>query len=233
MKTILLSAAVILAGSLCAAHADPKDDITGAAQKLAGEANYSWHTTVVVPSSSRFKPGPTDGKIEKGGLTDVKLAMRDNHLEVILSGTNAVLTDPDDGTWETLADFESDAQGPARYMGGMVRNFKAPAAQAIDLLADTKNLTQTDGVYSGDLTADGAKKLLSFRRGGNSTVSNPSGSAKFWVTNGELTKFEYDVKGTVTFNDNDMTIDRDTTVEITGIGTTKIDVPDGAKKLLP
>jgi hypothetical protein len=46
------------------------------------KSNYSWKTTVVVPESAQFKPGPTDGKTEKDGFTHIKTSFRDNTIEV-------------------------------------------------------------------------------------------------------------------------------------------------------
>lgn len=240
MKKILLSATAIMAGSLLAAYADPKDDVTGAAQKLDAGANYSWQVTTTVPSgsNSRFRPGPMDGKMQ-GSMTEVKWTMGDNHTHFIKDGTNAAVTDPDDGTWEKLSDVDTSGF-PGRMLVGMIQNFKSPAAQATDMLDDTQSLQQNGNAYTGPLTEDGAKKLLSFGRGrrgggggGGPSISNPSGTATFWVDNGQLTKFEYHVKGTVSFNGNDRPVDRDTTVTFSDVGTTKIDVPADAKKFLP
>ena len=231
MKYILFSTVALMAGSLLAAHADPKDDVTSAAQKLASGSNYTWQATVTVPAGARFKPGPTNGKLD-GNITDVKMTMRDTQTEIIMDGANTVLTDPEDGSWTKLSDMD-DSQGPGRFMKMMVQNFKAPAAQAIDLVGDTQSLQQSGNSYTGPLTEDGAKNLLSFRRGANASVSNPSGTATFWVDNGQLTKYEYSVKGTVTFGGTERPVNRDTTVVISDVGTTKIDVPADAKKLLP
>jgi hypothetical protein len=236
MKKILFIAATMMAGALLSAFADPKDDVTSAAQKLSAAANYSWQTIVVVPEGSRFKPGPTDGKLA-GNLTSVKMSFGDNHTQFIKDGTNAAVTDPDDGTWEKLSDV--DTSGSGRFIVGMVQNFKAPAGQVADLLAGTESLQQSGTSYNGTLTEAGAKSLLMFGRGrrggggGGPSISNPSGTVTFQVDNGQLTKFEYHVKGTVSFNGNDRPVDRDTTVTFSDVGTTKIDVPDDAKKLLP
>ena len=230
MKKILFSTVALMAGSLLAAYADPKDDVTNAAQKLAAGSNYTWQATVTVPASNRFKPGPTDGKLD-GTVTDVKMSFRDNHTEIIMDGTNTVLTAPDDGSWTKLSDL--DTEGPGRFMSMMVQNFKAPAAQAIDLVGDTQSLLQSGNSYTGPLTEEGAKDLLAFRRGSNVSVTNPSGTATFWVDGGQLTKFEYSVKGTITFNGNERPADRTVTVAISDVGKTKIDVPADAKKLLP
>ena len=154
-----------------------------------------------------------------------------------MSGTNTAVTDPDDGSWVKLSDL--DQEGPGRFMTMMVQNFKAPADQVSDLVADTQSLQQSGNSYSGTLTEDGAKKLMTFGRGrrggggGGPSISNPSGTVTFSVDGGQLTKMEYHVKGTMSFNGNDRPVDRDTTVAISDVGTTKIDVPADAKKLLP
>ncbi|HEV2456097.1 MAG TPA: hypothetical protein VGY98_17670 [Verrucomicrobiae bacterium] len=235
MNKILVTATAFMAGSLLAAYADPKDDISSAAQKLSSGANYTWHTTTVVPAESRFRPGPIDGKVQ-GSMIDVKMSFGDNHTQFIMDGTNTAITDPDDGSWEKLSDV--DTGGPGRFMVMMVQNFKAPAAQVPDLLSGTGDLQQSGNSYSGALTEDGAKKLLTFGRGrrngnGNVAVTNSSGTVTFWVDGGQLAKMEYHVKGTVTFGGNERPVDRDTTVEFSDVGSTKIDVPADAKKLLP
>jgi hypothetical protein len=71
---------------------------------------------------------------------------------------------------------------------------------------------------------------MTFRRGGGANVSNPSGSVKFWLKDGVLVKYEFKVKGKISFNGNDFDVDRDSTVEIKDVGSTKIDVPADAKK---
>ncbi|MGA3283982.1 MAG: hypothetical protein ABSD57_05955 [Verrucomicrobiota bacterium] len=225
-KNILFGALALLAGPLFAADSGPKDDVIAAAQKLAATASYSWKQTVVVPESAQFKPGPTEGKTEKGGATYVKMSFGDNITEIVMKGDKAAVTDPD-GDWQSLTNLENDSEGPGRFLVGMVRNFRAPAAQATNLLAAVKELKKDGDVYSGDLTEAGAKAQFRF-----GTVTNPKGSAKFWLKDGLLSKYEYKVQGKVGFNGNEMDLDRDTTVEIKDVGATKVDMPDGAKKVL-
>jgi hypothetical protein len=232
-RNILFNAITLLAGSLLAADSSPKDDITSAAKKLAEKANYSWKTTIAVPEGSRFRPGPTEGKTEKDGFTCLTLSFRDNTTQAVLRGDKGAVTDPD-GHWQSLADLDS-SEGSGRFMGRFLRNFKTPAVQAGELAAVAKELKKDGGVYSGDLTEDGAKALLTFRpRGGDGgpTVSNPKGSVKFWLKDGVLTKYEFKVQGRVDFNGNEMDVDRTTTVEIKDVGATKVDVPEEAKKKL-
>ena len=220
-KNILFGALALLAGPLFAADPSPKDDVIAAAQKLAAAASYSWNQTVVVPENAQFKPGPTEGKTEKGGATYVKMSFGDNTTEIVMQGDKAAVTDPDGG-WQSFTNLEN-----GRFFAGMVRNFTAPAAQATNLVASVKELKKDGDVYSGDLTEAGTK--AQFRYG---TVINPRGSAKFWLKDGLLSKYEYKVQGKVDFNGNKMDFDRDTTVEIKDVGATKVDVPHEAKKVL-
>jgi hypothetical protein len=230
-KNILSGAMALLAGSLLAADTSPKDDVINAVQKLATSANYSWKQTAVVPESAQFKPGPTEGKTEKGGATYVKMTFGDNTTEIVMEGNKAALTDPDDN-WQSITNLENSAEGPGRFLVGMVRNFKTPTAQATNLLSSVKELKKDGDTYTGDLTEAGTKELITFRRGGGATVSNPKGSAKFWVKDGVLSKYEYAVQGKMNFNGNDVDVDRDTIVEIKDVGTTKVNVPADAKKVL-
>jgi hypothetical protein len=229
MKTSIVFGIIALtAASLVAAESSPKDDVSNAAKALGEKASYSWKTTVAVPAESRFHPGPTEGKTEKDGATRVKMTFGDNTTEFVLQGgKSAVHTE--DGGWQSLS--ELDDQGPGRFLGGMIRNFRAPAAQASELAAQAKELKKDGDVYSADLTDEGAKALLQFR-GGNATVSDAKGSVKFWVKDGILTKYEFKVAGKVSFNGNDRDVDRTTAVEIKDVGATKVEVPDEAKKKL-
>jgi hypothetical protein len=115
-----------------------------------------------------------------------------------------------------------------------LRNYRVPADQVADLVTGSVGLKKDGDVYASDLTAEGAKKVLTLRpgQGEGPTVSNAKGSVKFWLKDGALTKYEFKVKGTMSFNGNDFEQDRTTTVEIKDIGTTKITVPEEAKKKL-
>jgi len=230
-RNILFGAITLAVGTLLAADS-PKDDITSAAKKLGDKANYSWTSTVTVPEGSRFRPGPTEGKTERDGVTHLTMSFGDNKSQAFLKGDKGAVSDPDGG-WRSLAELEN-FEGPGRFFGRMFRNFKAPAAQAADLAEHAKELKKDGDAISGELDEEIAKELLTFRgRGGDGpTVSNSKGSAKFWVKDGMLAKYEFKVQGKVTFNGNERDVDRTTTVEIKDVGTTKVDVPEEVKKKL-
>lgn len=226
--TIALSLIAVLTASLNAA--EPKDEVTAAAKKLADAANYSWKQTVVVGESAQFRPGPTEGKTEKGGFTHVTSSFGENTMQTVIKGEKGAVTNQDGG-WQGLAEVEQE-EGFGRFRAIMARNLKTPAAQAAELAASTKDLKKDGDAYSGELTEAGAKAALTFRRGGDATVSNAKGSVKFWLKDGALAKYELKVKGTVSINGNDREVDRTTTIEIKDVGTTKVNVPEEAKKKL-
>jgi hypothetical protein len=237
-KNLLFGTMALLAGSLMAADSSPKDDVKKAAAALGSQTNYTWQATVEVPADSPFKPGPTDGKTEKGGYTTLSFSFGDNSTEAVTKGTNGAVK-TDDG-WKTLAEALKDngdgGFNPTRFIARMVQNYRVPAVEAASLADDAKELKKDTNSISGDLTEAGAKELLSFRRRGNGgdgpTVTNAKGSVKFWLSNGKLAKYQFHVQGTVSFNGNDRDVDRTTTVEIKDVNSTKIEVPDEAKKKL-
>jgi hypothetical protein len=229
-KFILCSALVAVAGALFAA--DAKEEVTAAIKKLGEQANYSWKTTVAVPDSARWRPGPTEGKTEKGGVLYQKMTFGDNTTEIVKQGDKAAFTDRD-GEWQSAANTEGQ-EGRGRFMAAMVRNLQAPAAQAADIAGGVKEFKADGDAWTGDFTEDAAKNLMRFRRGGGDgpTISDAKGSAKFWIKDGVLSKYEFKLSGKMDFNGNEMDMDRTTTVEIKDVGTTKVEVPEGAKAKL-
>jgi len=241
-RNLLVATLVLSAGSLLAA--DLKDEVTAAAKKLADNGNYSWkQTTENAGGGGGFGGGASEGKTQKDGLVWVSREGRDNATIVSVRKGEKGAVKTQDG-WQSLAELRAAAQGGGGggggrggFMGAMMRNFKAPAVQAQDLAAATKELKKDGDVFTSDLTEEGAKAQLSFGggRGGNANgpeISGAKGSVKFWIKDGVLAKYELKVKGTMSFNGNDRDIDRTTTVEIKDIGSTKIELPDEAKKKL-
>ena len=125
-----------------------------------------------------------------------------------------------------------------RFRGRYLLNFKAPALQAEEILAKVAKLEKDGDVYSGELTEEGAKALVSFggRRGGGGADSpQPTGvkaSVKFWLKDGALTKYETTTAGKISFNGNERDLGRVSTIEFKDVGSTKIEVSEDAKKLV-
>ena len=235
-RNILIGTLVLAAGTLLAA--DPKDEVTAAAKKLADTDNYGWKQTIENAGGGGFGAGASEGKTEKGGFTWVSREGRNNTtIEAVRKGEKVAVKTQDG--WQSLAELADQGGGGGggrgRFMAMGFRNFKAPAAQVQDLVAKTKELKSEGGAFAGDLTEEGAKAQLTFggRGGGNGPeISGAKASVKVWLKNGLVAKYEFNVKGTVSFNGNDRDIDRTTTVEIKNIGSTKVEVADEAKKKL-
>jgi hypothetical protein len=245
MKRITsLATAALVAASLVAVQAGPKEDATAAAKKLA-EKSYSWKTSSENAGGGggggggRGGFGSQEGKISADGTAMVTVPGRDNNTEAVIKGEKFAVKRGEG--WQSAADLAANSDqggggGRGRFGAAMFRNFKAPAARALDLIGQTKELKSADGVISGDLTEEGAKSLMTFGgRGGGGDgpeISGARGSVKFWVKDGVLSKFETKVQGKVSFNGNDRDVDRTTTTEIKDIGTTTVTVPEDAKKKL-
>ena len=129
------------------------------------------HTT----ESSQFRPGPSHGKTEKGGYTYVDFSMQDNKVEaVVKAGKGAIKTE--DG-WQSLDDAVKAAGdggfNPRVFLARRMQNYKAPAVEAEDIASKTKDLAKAGDAYSGDLTEEGAKSLITFggRAGGQVRLS--------------------------------------------------------------
>ena len=256
MKTnILLGSLVVLAASL-AADSVSKDEVTGAAKALAAKS-YSWKTTIQAAGGGGGGgnrgggPGATEGKVEPDGYTWVSMARGQNTIEGVVKGTKGAVK-LEDG-WKSFEEATAGGgagagagggqggggRNPGRMAARMLQNFKAPAVQAQEIAGRVKEFTKTDDTISGEFTEDGAKQMLTFggRRGGGGggggnapEVSGAKGTVKFWIKDGVLTKYQFNVQGKVSFNGNDRDVDRTTTVEFKDVGTTKVSVPEEAAK---
>ncbi len=229
-----VTTALITALSLVTCLADTKEDVQAAVQKLAEAPNYSWTAESEI-ANSQFTPPTINGMAEKDGYAVVKQERDGNTTMAVLKGDKGVVK-TDEG-WQTAEDLRSSGGGQGRggfrYMG-LLRS-RAPAAEAERVLKYVKDLKSGDGVISGDLTTEGAKELMSFGRGGGGRFAEPTntkGSVKFWLKDGQLAKMQLHLSGTYSFNGNDRDIDRITTVEISKVGMTKVEVPADAKKKL-
>ena len=121
-----------------------------------------------------------------------------------------------------------------QFLVRRLQTFKAPAEVAQDLAGKVKELKKEGEVYSGELTEAGAKELLLFgrRRGDAPEPKNAKGSVKIWTNDGQLSKYELKLQGTVNFGGDDQDLEGTTKAEIKDIGKTKLEVPEAAKKKL-
>ena len=119
-----------------------------------------------------------------------------------------------------------------------------PAEELAALVDSAKDLKSADGAIMGSLTDEAVTQRLGRggfggRGGGGggggqaaTPPKNVSGTLKVWLKDGAVAKYEYRVKGTVQGRNGEQERDTTTTVEIKDIGSTKVEVPAGAKAKL-
>src|SRR5687768_11703908 len=238
-RNILLGAVLLCATSLVAA--DAASDVKAAAKKLSEKGNYSWKSNSESAGGGgggggNRGGGPTEGKTDAGTI-QLSMTRGENTTEAVVKGDKGAIKTQEG--WQSISEAAEAAGGGGgrggAFLARSLQNFKAPAAEAEELAGKATGLKKDGDAYSGELPAEAVKGLLSRgrRAGGDAPeVSGAKGNVKFWVKDGVLSKYQYNVKGTMSIGGNDREIDRTTTVEIKDVGTTKLTVPDDAKKKL-
>jgi hypothetical protein len=236
-KIAPIIAAMFAAGVLCAADSTPSGQVSDAIAKLKATTNYSWTVTTVAGPDAPFTPPPVKGQTDNG-LARFSTQFGDNATEVVLKGDKAAFKGEDG--WELAVG--GGGFGPEMFALNLSRN-GTPGDETAIILKGVKELKTLDGgALGGDLNTDAATDLMTFgpRHKAKSSDEAPAfpppkgvkGSAKFWVKGGALVKYQTHLTGTVSFNGDDTALDFTKTTEIQDIGTTKMDVPDEAKKKL-
>jgi hypothetical protein len=222
-----------------AADSAPTNQVPDAIARLKAAANYSWTVTTVTPPDAPFTPPPIKGQTDSTGFARFSTQFGDNATEVILKGGKAVFKG-DEG-WQLAV--VSEGFSPDVFALNLARN-GTPGDEAGIILKGVKALKALDGgALGGDLSAEASTDLLTFGPRRSNAKANPDmpafpgpkgakGSAKFWVKDGALVKYQTHLTGTVSFDGNDTALDFTRTTEIQDVGTTKMDIPDEAKKKL-
>ena len=219
-----------LALCLASAGAEPKSEVKDAIKKLGSQPNYSWSFTPKTEGSeSASRQGPIQGKIEMDGITWIKGTSGDTPFEAAAKGNKYAVNY--NSEWVTVDENDETTGAIAKRLKAVIN----PLETAEALAGNAGNLKKEPaGLYSGELSSEGAKEL--FRKLGRraAEAQEAKGSVKFWVKDGLLTKYEYNVKGKITVgaDKREVDISRTVTVEIQDVGSTKITLPEEARKKL-
>lgn len=229
MKKLLVPCIVAVLASAWT-HAAPVDDLKAAAKKLGDAPNYAWTSTTEMAGGG-FGAGTATGVTEKDGCTVITRDFGGNTFQSARKGDKVAMQDRE-GQWKTreeiMQQFGGGAGGGGNRGGGRF-GIETPADQLSLIAAQVKDAKLAEGAIVGDLSEQGATELVGMGRG----AKNASGSVKAWLKDGTVSKFQIHLKGTVAGRDGqDRDIDRTTTVEIKDVGSTKVQVPDGAKQKL-
>jgi hypothetical protein len=259
MKTTLIIPFAV-AFAAATSYAAPADDVSTAAKKLAAAPNFSWTQTSEI-ANSQFTPGPVNGQTEKGGYTVITREFNGNTMQTVRKGDDVVMQNME-GEWmnreEMMQQFANrggggggapgGGGGAARGPGGGGRGGRGggmfgamtPADDLNNLVSGAKNLKADGDAIVGDLNEEAVNARLSFggfgRGGGGGQTppapKNASGTVKFWLKDGGIAKYQVHVKGTVNGRNGEQERDVTTTTEIKDVGSTKVSVPEPAKKKL-
>jgi len=233
MKTLFLFASLaITSTALFAADNAATEKVTKASKQLAEKPNYSWTATTKEADGSPDRLGPIEGKSEKNGVTFLSLVPGGIPVEVYMKGDKGVARALEG--WQTFDEI-AQSGGAAAMIARFLRSYKTPAAQATELARNASELKDSDGILSGDLKGDTIQEMLLMgtrRREGQEApkTTDTKGSVKFWIKDGVLTKYELNVQGKVALGERSLDINRTTAVEISEVGSTKIEVPEEAKQ---
>jgi len=183
------SSSILLAGTLLlsalTANADPKSDVKDAIKKLGTQSNYSWtFTPKTEGSETAARQGPVEGKTEKD-VTWFKGTVGDHSFEVATKGNKYAVNYT--GEWMAVDEDSEETAGIARR----VKTLKNPLEGAEEVATKAGELKKdSDGVYSGDLTAEGAKELFGRLGRRAAAAKEAKGSVKFWVKDGDCGRGE-------------------------------------------
>ncbi len=230
MKHILITGFVsMLTASILAADNDGAKDAKAAARGLGQQKNYSWVSTSRSEAGSpSWRQGPINGQTEKDGYTYIKFDIGDNTIEAAWKGPKSAVTI--ESVW-TGAD---ELTGDQAWIAAALKAYRPPAREAEQLAEGATQLAkQADGTLSGALKDETVKELLLMGRRSDTPPKDVKGSVKFWLKDGTLPKYEYNLQGKIQGRDGqELDLNRTTTVEIKNLGSTKVQLPEEAKKKL-
>jgi hypothetical protein len=126
----------------------------------------------------------------------------------------------------------------------MIRNFKAPHDDLKDLAKNFKEVKKQEKtekigdvectVYGGDLTEESMKgsplgRMLAFAGG----TAELKGSGRVFIDpNGSIMVYELSTKATIELQGNQIDFSMARRAEISEVGKVKVEIPEGAQKLL-
>ena len=229
-SSFLLALVTVLVLPVAAAVADPKADVAAAIKKLEQQPGYSWtYTPKTVGSESASRGSvPLTGKADKDGYAVVSGEMGDVSVEIGIKGEKMIVNYT--GEWLSTAEIGENNRTVQR-----LRLIKRPTDEATMLLGKVTGLKKdSDGSYASELDRMWAKEMFALLGRRAAAAPSAQGSAKFWLKDGQLAKYEFVVKGKITTGEDktEVEVSRTTTVEIRDVGSATISLPDEAKKKL-
>jgi hypothetical protein len=225
-KTLVIGTILCLTGTALAA--DPVEVVSDAAKKLADTANYTWRANTYDAADAITVI--QDGQTERDGDTLIKLNTGGSYVQVALRGDSAVMNVGDG--WQR-SDEVADRQA-TRFMSAVM----SPALVAAQIASRLDDLKPEGNEFVVQISGGEVNELmrplysLNAIRSRSVNETGAKATVKFWITDGLLTKFQIHVTGTISRGGTNTVVDRTVTVDFRDIGSTRVSLPDQAKKKL-
>ena len=258
MKTLI--GLILLGAPVLAARPDDKETVASAAAKAADAGSYTFKGEIKLESAFGNLPQQIpsmDGKYQK----DVGLLISVGERGEFFRRGDKNFVKTGQGEWTELEKAQLGGAGGGagggqnRQRGAlmgrmMIKNLKAPHEEVKDIAKGFKELKKEEksdkvgekdcAVYGGDLSEEGVKssplgKMIGQlgALGGGAQNAEMSGKGRLWIDpDGAIVKFELTTKVAVDFQGNQIEFTMARSTEISAVGKTKVEVPDGVRKLL-
>lgn len=126
--------------------------------------------------------------------------------------------------------------GPETSYSNLQNTLSRPHEEIAIIVAGASDLKVSDDVVTGTLSETAAALLLVHAGQKNITPRRATGTVRLWVKNGALQKYETHLQGTLAVEGRDgrreVTVNQTATTTLSEVGTTKLEVPEEAKKKL-
>jgi hypothetical protein len=238
-RTFSSALAVFLFFAGSAGGADAMSKLKGAIQKLNESTGYTWAYSTTAGPGDRMVTVPREGRLEAPGLMHLTTRARnaENESEFIIQNGKMVIRTKDG--WKTSDELIRESGQGATATSSYVREAEKskPAGEEMaELLRNLENLREESGGWiSGSIKAGFLDQQL--RRGARNaateiSVVGASGTVRVLVRDGVVSQCVTRIQAKVATVDRQSIVDRSTVIDFRNIGSTRIVVPDEARKKL-
>jgi hypothetical protein len=224
-----------------------RESAIAAAQRLSVASNYAWQATIRPPHISNAVQRTMNGRTEKSGYTLITDSIGSEVVaRVAWKGTN-IVGHNSEGRWIpyffpyrltphrsppiNVTDFPMVAIPDYSGLDSVsldMAPIKTPAVDIAQLLGEALEVKNEVDGFSGDLTGAAVFALLT-GEGVGEISGEKAGRLRIWVLDGCVVKYEYSAKVILASGG---VRQASAQIVIKDIGTTKVEVPEEALKLL-
>lgn len=242
MHLMALAAVGILSGWANPSARDAKGDVEQALQKLAAAESFSWVAMTIEETDGKDpKLAETvEGKWVRGGWSRLSRPKTKSTTDAFMKNDRLALMTSQGWKSVDLKDLAPGGAKPAKDIRPAqdLLHAKAPLAQARVLLGRMNEVGRREnGLYSGRMAPLNVPIILEYAATAGlklPTLEDTEIRVNFRINEGVLGSYELVVSGRNAKSKNPQTAGRlvSMAVDFTEVGTTTLEVPDEARKLL-